>query len=61
MYYFGPVEKRSGNWGWFKSFGSSTPSFVAYGYITTKSEAVKRREEDIKYLEEKGQSVEEYS
>ncbi|AUZ95230.1 hypothetical protein FDI40_gp471 [Agrobacterium phage Atu_ph07] len=61
MYYFGPVEKRSGNWGWFKSIGSSTPSFVAYGYITTKSEAITRRKEDIKTLEEKGCHVEEYS
>lgn len=61
MYYFGPVEKRSGNWGWFKSFGPSTPSFVAYGYITTKAEAIKRRKEDIKEIEEKGGHVEEYS
>ncbi len=58
-YYIGPVEKRSGKWGWFRGFAETDaqPVFVAYGYITTKREAIERREVDIQAILGRGDKV----
>lgn len=56
-YYIGPVEKRAGMWGWYRGFVGCQPAFVAYGYITTKREAIKRREADIQEILDRGDSV----
>ncbi len=56
-YSFGPVEKISGVWGWFRGFEGEAAKFVAYGYISTKQEAVERRQADMKALVDAGHTV----
>lgn len=51
--YFGPVEKRGGNWGWFEvTANTRVPRFIAYGHIHTKREANQAR--NIAIAKEKG-------
>lgn len=58
-YYIGPVEKRSGNWGWFRGCTETDiqTSFVAYGCVKTKKEAIERRQADIQTILDRGDSV----